>query len=140
MGRILALDIGTKRTGSAITDDLHMMAHALRGWGRRGYKDDLEQVKKITAEYEIEKIIVGLPLNMNGTEGDMARLCKSIAGKLRADLALDVELLDERLTSVEAEEILHDGGMKRKKMKGKVDALAAEIILTRWLDLHGEKR
>jgi putative Holliday junction resolvase len=133
MGRTLALDIGTKRTGAAITDDLNITAQAVGMKHRTGYKSELSWVRELMGEYEIERIIVGHPINMNGSRGERALACESIARKLARDVCVEVILWDERLTTVEAEETLIKTGTSRKKRKQKVDQVAAQLILSSWL-------
>lgn len=133
MGRTLALDIGTKRTGAAITDDLNITAQAVGARTTTGYKSELEWVRELMEKYEIERIIIGHPINMNGSEGKRALACQSIARKLSRDVSAEVILWDERLTTVEAEETLAKTGASQKKRKKMVDQVAAQLILSSWL-------
>jgi len=133
MGRTLALDIGTKRTGAAITDDLNITAQAVGVRSRTGYKSELAWVRELMEKYEIDTIIIGHPINMNGSEGKRALACQSIARKLNRDVKAEVMLWDERLTTVEAKETLAKTGASRKKRKKIVDQVAAQLILSSWL-------
>jgi len=133
MGRALALDIGTKRTGAAITDDLNITAQGVGVHATTGYKSELAWVRELMEKYEIDTIIIGHPVNMNGSKGKRALACESIARKLERDVKTKVILWDERLTTVEAEETLKQTGAGRKKRKKFVDQVAAQLILSSWL-------
>jgi len=141
--RILAVDLGTVRCGLAVSDELEMLAspvHAIMvGDGQNLIRDILEQATIL----EVSKIIVGLPLNMDGTEGPRAQAGRRMAEALQAATALPVILVDERLTSFEAEERLKEAGMQprgriRAGRKGKrdaqVDCAAAAVLLQWYLD------
>lgn len=134
MGRTLALDIGTKKTGAAITDDLNITAQQVGVRQRTGYKSELAWVRELMEQYEIDRIIIGHPLNMNGTRGERALACESIARKLDRDVLAEVILWDERLSTVEAEQVLIETGATRKKRKKVIDQVAAQLILKSWLD------
>lgn len=141
MGRTLALDIGDKRTGAAISDGLGITAQPVGVKERTGYKSELKWVRELMTEYDIERVIVGHPLNMNGTSGERAKICERIAEKLQRDIKnIVIELWDERLTTVRAEQTLIMANVSRKKRKKVVDQLAAQLILSSWLDAHPEHR
>lgn len=130
MGRILALDIGGKRVGLAISDELKMIASPLRYVGAK----ELEVVVKAEIEkYEIDKLVVGFPRNMDGSEGSLAGYVRDIAEKLRKIVGAKAEvvLADETLTSVEAEKRLKE--RKKDYQKGDIDAEAAAVILENYL-------
>lgn len=122
--RILGIDYGRKRIGVAASDPLGMMAHpldTLEGTPERA----IETIAALAKDREIARIVVGLPLNMDGTDSDMTREARAFAAKVKAATALPVELLDERLSSAGAEDALRGIGLKPGKHKGKVDAIAA---------------
>ena len=137
MPRTLALDIGLKRTGAAITDDLNITAQPLGARERIGYKSELEWIKELMEEYEIERVLIGHPLNMDGSKSEMAKICESVARKLEKELAVEITLWDERLTTAHAQRILTETGATRKKKKKKVDTMAAQLLLSNWLESGG---
>ena len=137
MGRTLALDIGLKRTGAAITDELFITAQAIGVRERVGYKSELAWVRELMEIYDIERIVVGHPVGLSGQLGEMAKVCESVAQKLSADLGLEVILWDERLTTAEADRTMKDAGLSRKKRKKKVDQVAAQLILSGWMSRQG---
>lgn len=140
MGRALALDIGDKRTGAAVSDDLGITAQPAGMAEAAGYKALLAFVRGLMEKYDIETIIVGRPLNMNGTAGERARLSERIADKLRKDVDVEVILWDERLTTAQAERALILADVSRKKRKRLVDQAAAQLILSNWLAASGGRR
>lgn len=130
----LGLDIGGKRIGVAGCDGLGLLATGLTTVVRTSFANDVEQFKKIVDEREAEILVIGLPYAMNGTIGTQAKQVQKYAQRLANALELPLEYIDERLTSVEAEEHL-----KRQKRfsswdKGAIDRQAATIILQQWLD------
>ncbi len=129
---IIALDFGRRRIGVAISAD-ELTAHPLAFIERRTLAHDLASLRLKVAPYRVSRVIVGLPLNMDGSEGPQARAARAFAQSVRDKLDLPVELFDERLTSFEAEQRLAGLKVKRSKRKGAVDALAAAIILESWL-------
>ena len=137
MGRTLALDVGDVRTGAAISDMLGITAQPAGVWERVGYKTDLENVRRLMKEYEIERIVVGHPINMDGTRGERALFCERFAEKLRKDVTAEVVLYDERMTTMQAERALISADVSRKKRKKVVDQMAAQLILSGWMAVHG---
>ncbi len=137
MNRTLAFDIGEKRTGAAISDGLGITAQPVGVRERTGYKSELRWVRELMDEYEIERIIIGHPVNMDGSSGKMAQMCEKIAEKLKKDLTgIEIALWDERLTTAGAERTLIMANVSRKKRKKVVDQLAAQLILSSWLDAN----
>jgi len=131
----MGLDVGQKRIGIALSDPL--------GWTAQGHsvlqlnlKDDLSRIKALCLENEVSLIVVGWPLNMNGTEGPKAMEIKQYAHELREFTGLPVELWDERLTTVTAEKILIQADVSRRKRKLVIDKMAATFILQSYLDSH----
>lgn len=132
---IAALDIGTRRIGIAVSDSDGNFIHPLAVIERRSLAVDLEAIKSLLGPREVERIIVGLPLNMDGTEGRMARTARSFANRLEQASGLSVEFQDERLSSFEAEDRLAALGEERRgRKKRPIDALAAAVILESWFE------
>jgi putative Holliday junction resolvase len=132
---IAALDLGARRIGIAVTDAHGLSAHPLRTIERRSFNADLEAIRQALGIRHIECLVVGLPVNMNGSEGPMARHARNFAAKLAQALGIEVKLQDERLSSFEAERRLGNS-VPRGKKKGAIDAVAAVIILENYLELH----
>jgi putative Holliday junction resolvase len=132
--RTLGVDLGRVRIGLAVADDVLRTARALTTVVRRGGSRDLAAIAALAGDYEIDRAVLGLPLNMDGTEGASARLARAFAPKLSSALGVPVELFDERLSSFEAETRLRDRGFSSKDRRGMVDAEAAAVILQGWLD------
>jgi putative Holliday junction resolvase len=120
--------------GVAVADDLLRAAHGLKVLERQGEDADLACLRSLVEEYEVDRIVLGLPLNMNGTEGASARMARSFAERLEKAIGVPVELCDERLSTFEAEGRLRELGLSAREMKGRVDAEAAAVILQGWLD------
>jgi putative Holliday junction resolvase len=132
--RYLGLDVGRARIGLALADDVLRTARAHRTVRRRGEAADLDAIAGVATEYEVTRAVVGLPLNMDGTEGGSARMARSFAARLESRLGLPVELHDERLSTFEASTRLRDHGLSARDQKGVIDAEAASVILQGWLD------
>jgi putative pre-16S rRNA nuclease len=132
--RYLGVDLGRARIGLALADDVLRTARPLRVVTRRGEAADLAVIAESARDYEVERAVLGLPLNMDGTEGASARLARAFAPKLEAALGVPVELFDERLSTFEAASRLRDQGFSAKDSRSKVDAEAAAVILQGWLD------
>jgi len=129
---ILGLDVGEKRIGVALAEGL--LAIPLTVIDRRVEETDMELIMALVEEYKAERIVVGLPRLMNGDIGTQAEETLSFSGALAQHVDIPVDTWDERLSTVTAERLLIDTGMKRKKRKGKIDAMAAAIILQAYLD------
>ncbi len=130
--RYLAIDYGTKRTGLAVCDAGETIASPLAVV--QGRKELIERVKRVVASEDIGAIVVGLPLNMDGTEGPQAKLVLAFARELGRQIPIPIHLQDERLSSFEAEHKLNDIGLTRGKKRERLDALAAADILQSFLD------
>jgi len=131
---IAALDIGKRRIGIAIADDDGLAVHPLGALERRSLVRDLAMIRERLAEFEVTHVVVGLPLNMDGSAGPAARAAEAFANRLREATGLPVDLFDERLTSFEAEERLKQLSGRRARDKGTIDAVAASIILEGWFN------
>jgi putative Holliday junction resolvase len=132
--RYLGVDLGRARIGLALADDVLRQARPLRVVQRHGEAQDLAAIREAAREYEVERAVVGLPLNMDGSEGPAARLSRAFAPKLAAALGVPVDLFDERLSTFEAELRLRDRGVPARHARARVDAEAAAVILQTWLD------
>jgi putative holliday junction resolvase len=131
---IAALDLGKRRIGIAITDNDGLAIHPIGALDRRSVVRDLELIRARLVEFEVSHVVVGLPLNMDGSAGPPARAATAFAHRLREASGLPVDLFDERLTSFEAEERLKELSGRRARDKGTIDAVAASIILEGWLN------
>lgn len=136
---IAALDLGRRRIGVAVTDAASMGAHPLGIVERRALKQDLEAIAAMIRDRRVSTIIVGLPLNMDGSEGPVARSARKFAASVADTLGVTVEMFDERLTSFEARERLTDMPARRGTRKTGLDALAAVVILEGWMQSHPDK-
>lgn len=132
--RTLGVDLGRVRIGLALADDVLRTARPLSVVRRRAEDADLAAIAEAAREYEVDRVVLGLPLNMDGTEGPAARHARGFAPKLAAALGVPVELFDERLSTFEAETRLRDQGFSAKDRRARVDAEAAAVILQGWLD------
>lgn len=132
MHKIMALDIGTKRIGVALSDFLQMLANGHSCVERTNEKEAVEKIKKIALENKVEKIVVGVPLNMDGTQGSQANDCIDFAKNFENDFEIIFE--DERLTSEQAEENLKERKIDFRNNKGLVDIESACIILEQYLN------
>jgi len=132
--RILALDIGDVRIGVAISDPLGISANGIETYLSRGREQDVAYFVKMAQDRGCEKILLGLPLNMDGTEGDRALKVREFGEALQVASGIDVDYEDERLTTVEAEEMLIEAGLSRQERRKVIDKVAAEIILRCYLN------
>lgn len=134
MPRILALDVGHKRIGVALSDPLHITAQGLTTLARRSLDKDLEAIKDLVEHHDVESIIVGMPIRLNGSLGPEADAMMKFIDKLKVSLACPVEPWDERFTSVQAERALLEGNVRRSKRKTLRDQVAAALLLQNYLD------
>jgi len=130
----MGLDVGTKYIGVAVSDELGMIAQGRERVLRETDEKAVDRIKDIAGEYDVEKVIVGYPVNMDGSVGERARDSRDFASLIESRAGLSVELWDERLSTKEAEEAMIEGGASRRRRKDKVDKLAAQIILQGYLD------
>lgn len=132
--RILALDHGTKRIGVAVSDLTRTIATPLEFIPAEPFARFLERLKALLREREIELVLVGMPRNMDGSYGPAAQKVREFVAVLKEALTVPIEVWDERLTSVMANRVLIEGGVRRQKRKQKVDGMAAAILLQSYLD------
>ena len=131
--KVMAVDYGDARTGVAISDLLCSIVGSTTVIHSRNTEKTLQQLQRLIDENDVQEIAVGLPKNMDGTEGVRAQLCREFAGKLEELTGLKVALWDERRTTVEAHNILSAHNYHGKKRKNTVDAVAASLILEGYL-------
>jgi len=132
--RILALDLGKKRIGLAISDPLGITAQGLPNLVRTNKRADLAALQQLIAEREVDAILLGNPINMRGTEGRQSSWVQDFAAALEKQTGLSVTLWDERLTSVQAGRVLRESGISIAKRAAAVDRLSAVILLQSYLD------
>ncbi len=132
--RTLGLDVGRATIGLALADEVIRTARPLRTLRRAGEERDLSAIRRVVEEFEVSRAVVGLPLNMDGSEGASARMARAFAGRLGEALGLPVELEDERLSTFEAAGRLRERGLRAREQKEVIDAEAAAVILQGWMD------
>lgn len=133
-GRILALDVGRKRIGLAISDELGITAQGIDTLQRTRIREDLDALKRIAADREVRTLLIGRPLHMSGDESRQSEYTAQFAERLGNHLGIPVVFWDERLTSAEAERILRSAGASLDQRKKAVDRLAAVLLLESYLE------
>ena len=137
--RIMALDVGDRTIGVAISDSMGWTAQGIEVIRRNTWEEDLQRLSQLVKEYEVIEIVVGYPENMNNTIGPRAEAAAEFAGLLENELGLPVLLWDERLTTMEAERTLLAADMSRAKRRKVIDKLAATLILQNYLQARGPR-
>jgi putative Holliday junction resolvase len=132
--RTMSVDIGSRTIGVAISDELGITAQGLKTIRRKSMEEDLKEISIIIAQFKIDRIVVGLPKNMDGTIGKQAELVLQWIKAAQEKIIIPIETWDERLSTVEASKILLEADLSRKKRKGVIDKLAAVIILQGYLN------
>ena len=132
--KILALDIGTVRIGIAASDIMEIIASAYEVYRRKNLKIDTEYIAKLSKDLSVGEIVIGLPLKMDGSEGQSVEMARQFGEELAKLIDIPIHYQDERLSTVSAERILIESGMRREKRKDKIDSIAATIILQTYLD------
>jgi putative Holliday junction resolvase len=132
--KILAIDFGKKRMGFAIGNPLIMTATPIQQLTRKNLKIDIVYIKTLIEEYDISKIILGLPLNMDGTKGKIVEEVEAFSSHLFKKTGINVELVDERLSSFEAEEMLKPSKPDYKKRKQVLDSISALVLLRSYME------
>ncbi|AGA58591.1 MAG: Holliday junction resolvase RuvX [Thermobacillus sp.] len=132
--RIMGLDLGDRRIGVAVSDELGWTAQGVGVVERHRDGRELEEIERLVREREVSEIVVGLPRNMDGSIGPRGEICIAFADMLRGKLQLPVHLWDERLTTAAAERTLLEADVSRRKRRQVVDKLAATLILQHYLD------
>ncbi|HJT00936.1 MAG TPA: Holliday junction resolvase RuvX [Terriglobales bacterium] len=139
-GRLLALDVGSKTIGRAVSDPLGITAQGLETIRRENKRADFEQLARTIAEYGVSEIVVGYPLHMSGAAGTQSLKMKEFAEELHRRFGLPVHLWDERLTSAQANRVLRETDMSIRRRAQVVDKLAAVLILQSFLEARGNSR
>ncbi len=128
-GRLLALDLGAKRVGVAVSDELHLTVRPLQAIERTRWKKLLREVIELLRDFDAKALVIGLPLSLDGAVGTAAREALRLANNFKLSLDVPVYLQDERLTSREAEESLRAAGHRTQELRQLIDSEAAAIIL-----------
>ena len=134
MGRTLALDFGSKRIGVALSDPTGLLGSPLTTVIRTNPRNDFNAILDLVTKHEIETIVVGLPVSLNGTIGPQAQKTLDFCNELRKITSVPIKTLNEQYTSAEAELRIRQLGGKPSRRRGQIDAFAAAIILQEWLD------
>lgn len=139
--RYLGIDLGSKTVGLAMSDPTRTIASTYKTifFKDENYQSTIEEIKQIVEDYDVKKIILGLPKNMNNTLGERAIITTEYKKILEENLGIEVILFDERLTSVISNQVLIEADLSRKKRKKKVDSIAAQIILQDYLNKENNK-
>jgi putative Holliday junction resolvase len=133
-GRVLALDVGSRTIGLAVSDPLGITAQGLETIRRRNKRSDLAALAEVIQGYGVTEMVVGLPLHMSGAEGRQAEKIREFVAMLQKQFGLPVHLWDERLTTAEAQRLLRETEMSLRKRGAVVDRLAAVLILQNWME------
>lgn len=133
-GRVLGLDVGSRRIGIAVSDPLGITAQGLQTLQRRNKRHDFLHLDRIVRDYAVKEIVVGLPLRMSGEPGTQSEKMQTFAEELRRHFKLPVHLWDERLTSAEANRLLRQTDLSIEKRAKAVDQMAAVLILQGWME------
>lgn len=134
VGRVMGLDVGSRRIGVAVSDPLGITAQGLDTLQRTTKRRDFDHLQRVIQEYDVREIVVGLPLRMSGAEGIQSDKMQVFAEELRKRFRLPVHLWDERLTSVEANRLLRETELSIEKRGKAVDRMAAVLILQGWME------
>ena len=132
--RIMAIDLGTKRIGVAVSDELKIIAQPLEYIAPEPFPDFLARFREILREQEVELILIGMPRNMDGSYGPATLKVEEFVTLLKTEVTIPIKTWDERLTSKQANRYLIEGGVRRDQRKQKVDKTAAAILLQSYLD------
>jgi putative Holliday junction resolvase len=136
MGRLLGIDYGERRIGTALSDPMRIIASPHDVVDARDRPHALKQLADLCQTQEVDEIIVGLPRNMDGSCGESAEKARQLADDLKECTGLPVRMWDERLSTVTAQQTLIEAGTRREKRKGLVDKLAAQVILQHYMDAN----
>jgi putative holliday junction resolvase len=132
--RVIGLDLGSRRIGVAVTDELGLSAHPHATIERHGGQRDLDAIRRVVVAQGASRVVIGLPLSPQGERGPAALAAERFAERLRAVLDVPIDLIDESFTTVEATDVLLEADLSRARRKQVVDRVAAALILRRWLD------
>ncbi len=134
LGRVMALDLGEKRIGVALSDESQRIARPYTVLKRSSREADFEKIRQIIAEQNVTLLVIGLPTLLSGQEGDKAAWVRDYASELAQSIDCRIELFDESLTTVDAEASLRNRGIRGKRKRQRIDAVAAAFILQSFLD------
>ena len=132
--QLMGLDYGDSRTGVAVSDLLGITAQGVESVKHTGEKQLIQRLKEIINEYQVKKIVIGLPLNMNATSGQRVEKTKKFIEKLKSEFGLEVLTIDERLTTVASHRTMTELGVNKNKKKNLVDMMSAILILQMYMD------
>lgn len=139
--RIMCLDVGLARIGVAQSDPMGIIASPLEVYKRtNSINNDAKHIAELVKEWEVGLLVIGLPLKLDGSEGESAKMAQEFAEKIRKFSDVEMVFQDERLSTVSAERILIEGNVRREKRKGVVDKIAATIILQNYLERMAYKK
>jgi putative Holliday junction resolvase len=139
-GRVLAIDLGERRMGLAMSDPLRITAQGLPTVERRNRREDMNYLKSLVRKNEVGLIVIGDPINMDGSSGPQSQAAREFATKLARHLERTVLVWDERLTSVQANRVLREGGLHHAERARSVDQVAAVLLLQNFLDAEHARR
>jgi putative holliday junction resolvase len=134
--RVLALDVGSKRIGVAVSDPLGITAQGLETIQRQNKRKDMETLGRLLKDYEVREVVVGLPLRLSGAEGTQSEKMRRFASDLESYFGVTVHLWDERWTSTEANRLLREADLSIQKRGRAVDRMAAILILQSWMEAN----
>lgn len=132
--RLMGVDYGDKRIGIALTDALQIIASPYEVYQNKGEDDAVNHICELIKSQNVSAVAFGLPLNMDGTEGERAAKHREVGARIQNQSGVQVHFVDERLTSAEAEELLIESGVRREKRKSVIDKIAAQIILQTYMN------
>jgi putative holliday junction resolvase len=132
--RLLGIDYGDKHIGLAVSDPMLLTAQALESYHTQNKSKDMEFFRNLISKYKITKIVIGLPLRMDGSEGSRVKKTKKFASRLKNHFDIPIVYWDERLTTKQASRIMRDKGISNKKKKKLVDQISAVLILSSYMD------
>ena len=135
-GRVLAIDMGSRRVGLAVSDELRLTVRTLPALPRTPWKRLLGSLAELCVQFDVRTIVLGLPLRLDGTEGDAAQEVRRLARNLELSLKFPLFFQDERLTSKDAEASLRERGLQGAEISGRIDSEAASIILSDFLEVQ----
>lgn len=133
--RIIGLDVGTKTIGVAVSDPMGWIAQGVTTIRRKNLPSDLAEISRLVQEFEAQEILIGLPLNMNGTEGPSVQMARDFAAAIAEQIDIRITFRDERYSTVAAERTLLEGDVSRRKRKQVIDKMAAVFVLQGYLDM-----
>jgi len=137
--RILGLDVGDRRIGVALSDSLGMTAQRLTLVTRQRLAADIEAIATLVRQHAVERIVIGLPLTLRGEQGPQAQKVLAFVEALRTQITVPLELVDERLTTLQGERALRETGASHQQRKQVIDQVAAQLILQQFLDRHYQR-